>query len=67
MFAQMPGGSGYPLLANASAVVLLAGVLYWLFYVHLPAKDRQVVDLLELLQKKEKDGPASNPADRPTF
>lgn len=57
MLAQVDGQNGLTgWIAAVSTVGLLGPVLYWLCYHHLPAKDHQVKDLLDMAAtEREKD------------
>ena len=45
LLAQLEGLNGW--IAAGSTVGLLAPVLYWLCMIHLPAKDRQIDDMIK--------------------
>lgn len=57
LFAQVDPVSGLAgWITAAGTVGLLAPVLYWLCYVHLPAKDKQILELLNMHSvEQEKD------------
>lgn len=57
LFAQDPNAVGITgWVAAVSSVGLLGPVLYWLTMIHLPAKDKQMRELLDLAgQDRERD------------